>query len=61
MRTLKIASLLAIALTAAIGVSACEKEKAPDFAWHVSFLKGTTYPGNKTDVSFVRAVRGGRV
>lgn len=29
------------------------------FAWHVSFLKGTTYPGAKTELGYVRAVRGG--
>lgn len=33
---------------------------APTSAWHVSFLKGTTYPGAKTDPGYVRAVRGGR-
>lgn len=29
------------------------------FAWHVSFLKGTTYPRAKTELGYVRAVRGG--
>jgi hypothetical protein len=30
------------------------------FAWHVSFLKGTTYPRAKTELAYVRAVRGGQ-
>lgn len=30
------------------------------FAWHVSFLKGTTYPRAKTELGYVRAVRGGQ-